>query len=123
VGVHRSYERRTAKSWSTTTLGGERCPRIHAKPGRRRSRRNSPLTRDREKKSIEGNNRIADDEYRVTARYKALSPATRRDYERCSAQSAMSSEPSRGPLSSPRQSSDFPNVRDEMKDAPSRRYA
>lgn len=99
---------------------GKGAPRIHAKPGTKAfTQEYVRLTRDREKESVEGSIGSLIDEYRATARYKALSPATRRDYERMfgAIRNEFGTFPRAG-IEARGSRRIFLTWRDEMKDAP-----
>ena len=86
VGVHKVTIRKKGEepvvyyyAWR-----GKGAPRIMAKPGTKAfTQEYVRLTKDRKQDAAkEGTIGALIDEYRKTARYKALSPSTRRDYER-----------------------------------------
>lgn len=84
VGVHKV----TVRKNGTETVyyyawRGKGAPRIMAKPGTKAfTQEFIRLTRERKQKVGAGTVGALIEEYRATARFKALSPTTRRDYER-----------------------------------------
>lgn len=84
VGVHKVIVRKNGQetvyyyAWR-----GKGAPRIKSKPGTKAfTQEFIRLTRDKKHKTGAGTVGALIEEYRATARYKALSPSTRKDYER-----------------------------------------
>lgn len=85
VGVHKVKVRLAGGVEETYYYAwrGKGAPRINAKPGTKAfTQEYVRLTRDRQVKTASGTIGALIDEFRSTAKYQTLAPATRKDYER-----------------------------------------
>ncbi|MCJ8518966.1 integrase [Pseudorhizobium tarimense] len=85
VGVHKVNVKLADGSTATYYYAwrGKGAPRIMAKPGTKAfTQEYVRLTRDRASKTIEGTISSLIEEFRDTAKFKALAPSTRKDYDR-----------------------------------------
>lgn len=122
VGVHKVVIKRKGAEDVTYYYAwrGKGAPRMSAKPGTKAfTQEYVRLTRDRVKKAAAGTIGSMIDDYRATAGYLKLSPATRRDYERIFG--AIRLEYSAFPAAAIEARGSrrlFMNWRDTMKDTP-----
>ncbi|AXV15073.1 integrase [Neorhizobium sp. SOG26] len=85
VGVHKVNVKLADGTTATYYYAwrGKGAPRIMSKPGTKAfTQEYIRLTRDRPTKAVEGTISSLIEDFRATAKYKALAPSTRKDYER-----------------------------------------